>query len=134
MLNAPWRRFNMRAYSQDLRDRVINALEQGDRPCDIARRFVVSFVYVYNVRRRLQESGERTSRRICGHRLSCIAPLQATILGWIEAEPDLTLAQMCARLAQQFDIQLRVPSLWYHLDKWGMSFKKNAARKRTRTP
>jgi hypothetical protein len=29
----------MRAYSQDLRDRALRALERGDRPTEIARRF-----------------------------------------------------------------------------------------------
>ncbi|RMW95089.1 transcriptional regulator, partial [Allofranklinella schreckenbergeri] len=32
----------MRAYSQDLRDRVLAALERGERPSAIARRYEVS--------------------------------------------------------------------------------------------
>ncbi|MDR0250277.1 MAG: IS630 transposase-related protein, partial [Burkholderiales bacterium] len=32
----------MAAYSQDLRDRVLSALERGERPTEIARRFEVS--------------------------------------------------------------------------------------------
>ena len=35
----------MRAYSQDLRDRILNALERGERPTDIAARFEVSRVW-----------------------------------------------------------------------------------------
>jgi hypothetical protein len=34
----------MHAYSQDLRDRVLGALERGERPSEIARRFEVSRV------------------------------------------------------------------------------------------
>jgi hypothetical protein len=34
----------MRAYSQDLRDRILHALARGDRPTEIARRFEVSRV------------------------------------------------------------------------------------------
>ena len=34
----------MQAYSQDLRDRVLRAIEQGDRPTAIAQRFEVSRV------------------------------------------------------------------------------------------
>jgi hypothetical protein len=40
----------MQAYSQDLRERVLRALDRGDRPTDIARRFGVSRVWVYPVR------------------------------------------------------------------------------------
>jgi hypothetical protein len=37
----------MEAYSQDLRDRVLRALERGERPVDIARRLEVSRIWVY---------------------------------------------------------------------------------------
>ncbi|MBI3344920.1 MAG: transcriptional regulator, partial [Gammaproteobacteria bacterium] len=37
----------MYAYSRDLRDRVLDALERGERPTDIARRYEVSRVWVY---------------------------------------------------------------------------------------
>ena len=37
----------MQAYSQDLRERVLRALARGDRPTEIARRFEVSRVWVY---------------------------------------------------------------------------------------
>ena len=40
----------MQAYSQDLRERVLRALDRGDRPSKIARRFEVSRVWVYQVR------------------------------------------------------------------------------------
>ena len=36
----------MNAYSQDLRDRVLRALERGERPTAIADRFEVSRVWV----------------------------------------------------------------------------------------
>jgi len=62
----------MRAYSQDLRERVLRALERGDRPAEIARRFEVSRVWVYQVRDRWQQDGSRSSLRIGGHRRSCL--------------------------------------------------------------
>jgi transposase len=60
----------MQAYSQDLRDRVLRALDRGDRPTEIARRFEVSRVWVYQVRDRVQESGQRGSLQMGGHRRS----------------------------------------------------------------
>jgi len=62
----------MHVYSQDLRDRVLRALERGDRPSDIARRFEVSRVFVYDVRNRFRDQGERYSYQVGGHRASRI--------------------------------------------------------------
>lgn len=121
----------MYAYSQDLRDRVLGALERGERPSDIARRFEVSRVWVYQVQGRFREEGERSSHPIGGHRRSRIAHLEGQLRAWIKAEPDLTLAQLCARLAEK-NIQIKPPALWHQLDKWKLSFKKNAARQRAR--
>lgn len=49
----------MRAYSQNLRDRVLGALERGEGPSAIAERYEVSRLWVYQVRRRWQEQGLR---------------------------------------------------------------------------
>jgi transposase len=48
----------MDAYSQDLRDRVLRALERGDRPTAIADRFEFSRVWLYQVRNRLTQTGQ----------------------------------------------------------------------------
>ena len=63
----------MQAYSQDLRERVLRALARGDRPTEIARRFEVSRIWVYQVRAREQETGVRSSFQIGGHRRSRLA-------------------------------------------------------------
>ncbi len=122
----------MAAYSQDLRDRVLKALERGDRPTDIARRFEVSRMWVYQVRDRFRSGGERGPLPVGGYRRSRVANLEPTLRGWIKEQADLTLAEMCERLADQ-GIQIKVPALWHQLDNWGLSFKKNPARQRART-
>lgn len=123
----------MHAYSQDLRDRVLGALQRGERPSEIARRFEVSRVWVYQVKARWLQDGERGTRPMGGYRVSRIAHLQATVRAWIKAQPDLTLAQLCQRLAEQEGIQIKPPALWHQLDKWQLSFKKNPARQRAST-
>lgn len=121
----------MHAYSQDLRDRVIRALDRGDRPAEIARRFEVSRVWVYQVRDRLRKNGSRSSLPIGGHRRSRLAGMEAEVRKWIEAEVDLTLLEICERLAQS-GIEIKVSALWHQLDKWNLTFKKNSARQRAR--
>jgi transposase len=122
----------MSAYSQDLRDRVLEALERGDRPSAIALRFVVSRSWVYRVRERLFKDGKRCALQLGGYRRSRIEPFQQQVCSWIEEQADLTLSQMCARLAG-LGVQIKAAALWHQLDKWGLSFKKNAARQRART-
>lgn len=121
----------MQAYSQDLRDRVLRALDRGDRPTEIARRFEVSRVWVYQVRDRVQESGQRGSLQMGGHRRSRLAELEPTLRAWIAAQPDLTLAEMMGRLAKQ-GVSIKIGALWHQLNRWNLTFKKNSARQRTR--
>ena len=121
----------MQAYSQDLRDRVLRALDRGDRPSEIARRFEVSRVWVYQVRDRLQETGQRGSFQIGGHRRSRLADMESTLRAWIAAEPGLTLAELTERLMQQ-GVAIKIGALWHQLNRWNLTFKKNSARKRTR--
>lgn len=120
----------MHAYSQDLRDRVLRALERGERPSDIARRFEVTRAWVYQVRTRLERDGSRCQLPMGGHRKSRVAPLEHVLRQWIRDEPDLTLAELCQRLATEHDVRIKAPALWHQLDKWGLSFKKNPARRR----
>ncbi len=121
----------MHAYSQDLRERVLRALERGDRPTHIAQRFEVSRVWVYQVRTRLNEHGHRGSLPMGGHRKSRLAAMEETLRGWLTAQPDLTLMEMCERLATH-GIAMKVPALWHQLNRWGLTFKKNSARQRAR--
>ena len=122
----------MEAYSQDLRDRVLRALERGDCPTAIANRFEVSRVWVYQVRNRLKQTGPRGSLPIGGHRRSRLVGMEPTLRAWLKETGDLTLAEICARLAEH-GIAINVPALWHQLDKWKRTLKNNPARQRART-
>jgi transposase len=113
----------MQAYSQDLRERVLRALARGDRPTEIARRFEVSRVWVYQVRDRERETGVRSSFQIGGHRRSRLAEREQVLRGWISAQPDLSLAELRQRLAQQ-GLSIKIGALWHQLNKWNLTFKK----------
>jgi transposase len=122
----------MHSYSQDLRDRVLWALERGERPAAIARRLEVSRVWVYQVDERKRTTGLRSSFQIGGHRRSRIADMEATLRAWIGKEPDLALAEICERLAEG-GVSIKIGALWHQLNKWGLTFKKNPARQRAGT-
>ena len=122
----------MQSYSQDLRDRVLWALDRGERPTAIARRLEVSRVWVYQVRGREQKTGQRTSFQIGGHRRSRAAEMEPVLRAWIEQEPGLSLAELCERLVEQ-GVSIKIGALWHQLNKWNLTFKENAARQRART-
>jgi transposase len=121
----------MQSYSQDLRERVLWALDRGEGPTAIARRLEVSRVWVYQVRQREQKTGQRTSFQIGGHRRSRVAGMESVIRGWIEQEPGLSLAELCQRLATH-GVAMKAAALWHQLNKWNLTFKKNSARQRAR--
>ena len=121
----------MQAYSQDLRERVLRALDRGDRPTEIARRFEVSRIWVYQVRNRVRQTGQRSSFQIGGHRRSRLAGMETALRGWIAAKPELTLVQLQERLAER-GLSIKVGALWHQLNQWGLTFKKNSARQRAR--
>ncbi len=119
----------MQAYPQDLRERVLRALERGDRPTEIARRFEVGRIWVYQVRNRMQRTGQRSSFPIGGHRRSRLAGMETVLRGWILAKPELTLVQLQERLGQR-GVSIKVGALWPQLNRWNLTFKKNSARQR----
>lgn len=121
----------MAAYSQDLRDRALRGLERGEGPTSIARRLEVSIRWVYHVKDRYEQDGERASARLGGYRRSRVADKESDIRAWIKERADLTLAEISERLVED-GITIKTTALWHQLDKWELSFKKNAARQRAR--
>jgi transposase len=119
----------MAAYSQDLRDRVLSGLARGEGATSIARRLEVSLRWVYHVKDRYEQSGERGARRLGGYRRSRVAALEPQVRAWLHERVDLTLAELSARLAQH-GVVIKTTALWRQLNKWGLTFKKNSARQR----
>lgn len=91
----------------------------------------MSRVWIYQVADRFKATGQRTHLQMGGYRRSRVADQEATLRGWLREEPDLTLAELCERLAKQ-GIEIKAPALWHQLNKWNLSFKKNPARQRAR--
>ena len=120
------------ASSQDVRDRVLSAWERGERPTALADRFAVSRVWVYQVRSRFTQTGPRGSLPIGGHRRSRVVGMEATLRTWLQETGDLTLAELCTRLAPH-GIAITVPALWHPLDKGKLTRKKTPARQRAST-
>lgn len=119
----------MQPYSQDLRDRVLRALERKESPTQISKRLEVSRGWVYQVRDRWLKQGRACSLPVGGYRRSRLAGMDVLLRAWIEAEPDLTLPRIRARLVEEKGIHITVPGLWHWLNKWNLWPKRKHARK-----
>lgn len=123
----------MQAYSQDLRDRALNALERGETALSVSQRLEVSVRWVKRVKHRLKEAGVRCSQRLGGYRRSRLEPYRQDIEGWIAQQPDMTLAEIIDKLTNEKAVTIGVTALWTQLNHWGLRFKKKYSRSRTTT-
>ena len=116
-----------RPYSTDLRDRVHGYIDAGHSRRAASRRFGVSPSFAVKLARRVMVSGStapaRQGRPPGGGTLQ--AQL-AKIVAWVEAEPDITMPELAAKLLAAAGVQAHPASLSRLLSKAGFSFKKNA--------
>lgn len=118
-----------RAYSQDLRDRVISS---GSSARAAARRFGVGIATAIVWVRRARE-GERSARKQGQPQRSKLDPHRDYLLGLIQRQPDLTIAEMRERLLSEAGLRASVGTIWTFLDRAGLTFKKRPPTRPSRT-
>ena len=79
-----------RAYSQDLRERVFAASDDGEQVGEIAELFRVSVAYVSKALTRRRTTGATTVRAQHGHKLPRLAPFYAAIRAYVAERGDVT--------------------------------------------
>jgi transposase len=85
----------MRAYSQDLRQRILHAVDQGKPRAEISKMFEVSRATIKRYLKRRRETGEVRAKEIPGRPSKKGVALQAGLRSQLEAYPDATLAEHC---------------------------------------
>jgi len=115
------------AYSQDLRERVIEAATKtGVSIRKVARRFEVSASSAIKWVQHWREAGIRVAKPTGGDRRSHrIAAHKDYLLALIAANPDLTLVEVQKRLRDDKQCAAGLASLWRFYHRHGISFKKN---------
>jgi transposase len=113
-----------------LRLRVIEAVEAGSSRRDAAESFGVSVATAIRWLREWVDGGRAEAKPRGG---SC-SPLEehATwLLALIERRPDLTLEEIVSEMGKQ-RIRGSRTAVWRFFERHGISFKKNAVRKRAK--
>ena len=118
-----------KAYSCDLRERVIEAVQTGASRREAAERFEVS---VSSAIKWLQRWRDRRSAapKPRGGSVSPLEECAAEVLGLIAEQSDLTLMETVAQLRKR-RIRTSRSSLWRFLDRHNITLKKKPASCRT---
>lgn len=122
-----------KSYSQDLRDRVIEAVEEeGMSRRGAAERFGVSESSAIRWLQRYRDTGERGPVGTGGHRRSKLGPERDWLLAALADKPDITLEALSHRLAAERGIGADTSMLSRFFQRQGISFKKRRSTRASR--
>lgn len=122
----------MRPLSEDLRRRIVREREKGAGVGEVAKRFGVSRSSVERFWRQHQKSGHCRPQKIGGYRHSRLEGQDRLLRRWLTAQVDITLREMQQRCQEHLGVQIGLNALWHRIDRLGLSYKKNDARRRAR--
>ncbi|HEY1432234.1 MAG TPA: hypothetical protein VGF39_11510 [Stellaceae bacterium] len=114
-----------KAYSQDLRERVFAASDDGERVSEVAELLRVSVSYVSKALTRRRTTGETTARSQRGHKPPKLAPFYAAILDHVAARGDTTIEELRAWLLATHQVAASVGLIWQTLKLLGLTLKKS---------
>ena len=119
--------------SMDLRWRIVDAVEAGGTVRGVAARFAVSPSSVSNISRLWRATGSAVPKPTGGDRRSHVTEAHGErIPGFVSETPDVTLDEI--RTASSAEgVEVGRISIRRFLDRHGLSFKKNGARRRAAT-
>lgn len=118
-----------RAYSQDLRDRVIGAVAGGSSARSAARVFGVSASTAVKWVQRWRRTGGVAAKRMGGYKRPLLEPHGEVVMALIAGRPDLTIEEIRAEL-RALGVVVGYGSVWRFLAGQGLSVKKNRAGQR----
>jgi transposase len=118
--------------------RTIHLLRRLQTLEQLAERFSVSAPWAWKISAQRKRTGqmERVEQRR-GTVRKVTAEVEQRLRGWVQAQPDLTLAELQQKLAKAQHLQVSIGRLWQVLRKMGLRLKKshstpaNATRKPT---
>ena len=122
-----------RSHSLDLRERIYGDVASGQSRRGAARRFGVSASTGVRLAKRMAQTGSlapfRQGRPPGGGKLAAYGD---RLVAWVDAEPDISMPELAARLEADCGIVVHPASLSRFLLEAGFTVKKNTAGKRSR--
>ena len=112
-------------YSEDLRARVVAAIEAGATRPEVADQYSVSLSSVGRFVRLDRETGSVSAAKFGGYKEFALAGHEALVRQLVGKQPDITLAELVTQLAKKITIGKSSVSRFLHHLK--LSFKKKSA-------
>ena len=114
-----------RPLSNDLRERVVFAVEAGESCRSAAARFGVAVSSAVKWSQRYRASGSVAPGKVGGHRKRVLEPHRAFIVERIQQTPHLSLHRLKDELSAR-GVKVSHDTVWQFLRREGLRFKKNA--------
>jgi transposase len=115
----------MKAYSDDLRQRILRAVDQGHRQAEIAAAFQVSVATIKRYLKRRRETGQVAAKPIPGRPPTHRTALEGALPEQLATHRDVTLAEHCRLWAATHGQQVSRDTLRRAIDRLGWTWKKN---------
>ena len=120
-------------YSEDLRRRVVGAIESGATIPEAAEQCSVSISSVVRFLKLHRETGSVGSAKFGGYKDFALAAHEDLVRRLVAEQPDFTLAELEERLAKK-KIMVGKSSISRFLHHLKLPFKKKSASSRARSP
>lgn len=121
----------VQAISNDLRKRIVKAVEGGLSRNKASKRFDVAVSTVVNLMNHVKETGSIVPKKIGGYCKPKLLVHDGQVRALVTATPDATLEELVAALGK-LGIATSRSALDRHFGRIGWSFKKNPSRIRAR--
>jgi transposase len=113
--------------SQDLRRRLVRAVEQGSSAREAATRFAVSASAAIKLVRRVRETGSTEPAKIGGYRKPLLTGHEDLLRELTAARKGITLAEIRDALIARRITPGSLTTIWSTLRRLGLTHKKSAA-------
>ena len=101
----------MKAYSQDLRERLLQTVDEGKTQAETAHLLKVSETTVKRYVRQRREKGHVRPKPIPGRPPTKRAPLEAQLQPQLEKQPDATLQEHCDTWEAKAGIKVSISTM-----------------------
>lgn len=121
-----------RAYSEDLRRRVVAETDQGLSIRAVAQKYSVSPSFVSKLTRVWRREGSVASRQIGGYKRHALAEHAEAIRRQLAEQTDMTLVELRDWAQAVLSVRVHLSSVDRFLRSLGYRYKKNATSLRAR--
>jgi transposase len=118
----------MRAYSLDLREKIVQVVASGISIRKTAERFMVSKSYVQKLLKQKQDLGHLIPFKQGGHQVSPLLQFEDQIREIVAQNNDATLSEYCELVGEATGEWVSLSTMCRTLQRLELPRKKNAAR------